>query len=229
MALLVWGGGCLAIWAVGSFRMRSILESFFGSFCSQPTLPARAMQTQFANCRAARRNRVAYRGQRPLAGFAEVARGSRRQREANETVRRRVKAQPRATAGKGNRSKRLALWTRFPPARGQRAVRGIGLRLPALHRGRGCQLKCVSISRPRDVGPARPERSTLKLNRAPRLKKRFSYFGGELNIVESRRRAKNLIPSKNPSPARLIGHILPVGTWPIRQELPRATVRSRYA
>ncbi len=33
--------------------MRS--EVFFGSFCSQPTLPARAMQTWFANCRAARR------------------------------------------------------------------------------------------------------------------------------------------------------------------------------
>ena len=30
-------------------------------------------------------------------------------------------------------------------------------------RGRGCQWKCVSISRPRDVGPARPERSTLLL------------------------------------------------------------------
>ncbi len=33
-------------------------------------------------CRAARRNRVAYREQRPFTGFAEVARGSRRQREA---------------------------------------------------------------------------------------------------------------------------------------------------
>ncbi len=33
--------------------MRS--EVFLGSFCSQPTLPASAMQTQFANCRAARR------------------------------------------------------------------------------------------------------------------------------------------------------------------------------
>ena len=35
-----------------------------------------------------------------------------------------------------------------------------------------------SFARPRDVGPARPERSTLLSNRrAPRLKKRFNYFG----------------------------------------------------
>ncbi len=31
------------------------VKSFSGSLCSQPTLPASAMQTQFANCRAARR------------------------------------------------------------------------------------------------------------------------------------------------------------------------------
>ena len=44
--------------------------------------------------------------------------------------------------------------------------------------GRGCQWKCASISRPRDVGPARPERSPLLWDRrAPRLKERFSYFG----------------------------------------------------
>ena len=37
-----------------------------------------------------------------------------------------------------------------------------------------------SFARPRDVGPARPERSTLLSNRrAPRLKERFNYFGGE--------------------------------------------------
>ena len=61
-----------------------------------------------------------------------------------------------------------------------------------------------SISRPRDVGPARPERSPLLLaNRAPRLKKRFNYFGGEPNIDESRRRAKKEWCAKNPSPARL--------------------------
>ena len=36
-------------------------------------------------------------------------------------------------------------------------------------------------------------------------------------------------PRKSSSPARLRWHILPVGTWPIRQELPRATFRSRHA
>ena len=44
------------------------------------------------------------------------------------------------------------------------------------NRGRGGQLKCASISRPRDVGPARPERSFLKLNRAPTPKEAIQLF-----------------------------------------------------
>ncbi len=36
-------------------------------------------------------------------------------------------------------------------------------------------------------------------------------------------REKTCPRAKNPSPARFKGHILPVGTWPTRQELPRAT------
>ncbi len=51
------------------------------------------------------------------------------------------------------------------------------------------------------MGPARPERSTLKLNRAPRLKKRFSYFGGEPKENESRK-AREQIDSAENSVAR---------------------------
>ncbi len=54
------------------------------------------------------------------------------------------------------------------------------------NRGRGGQWKCVSISCPRDVGPARPERSTFLLpNRAPRLKR---------EIVKTRMRVLTRFP-----------------------------------
>ncbi len=65
-------------------------------------------------------------------------------------------------------------------------------------------------------------RSGSKLDRAPRLKR---------EIVKTRLRVLTRFPKareqrmacKTPSPARLKGHILPVGTRPIRQDMPRAT------
>ncbi|WP_300601782.1 hypothetical protein, partial [uncultured Rikenella sp.] len=45
----------------------------------------------------------------------------------------------------------------------------------------------------------------LSNRRAPRLKERFNYFGGEPNIDESRRRANKSTLPKTPSPARLKG------------------------
>ena len=71
----------------------------------------------------------------------------------------------RASPKEGNRQNLLARFDKI--SLGARTKNG----------GRGGQLKCVSISRPRDVGPARPEGSTLLSDsRAPRLKKRFNYF-----------------------------------------------------
>ncbi len=67
-------------------------------------------------------------------------------------------------------------------------------------------------------------------SRAPRQKREIVKMCWHVLTRFPPRRAKNLTPStKNPSPARLIEHILPVGGEPIRQELPRATFRSRYA
>ncbi len=96
---------------------------------------------------------------------------------------------------------------------------------------------------------------TLKLSRAPRLEReivktrlrvltRFPKAREQKTGVEaaicprghagparsegSFRRVKAQC-AKTPLPARLRGHILPVGTWPIRQELPRATEKRRSA
>ncbi|WP_294594936.1 hypothetical protein, partial [uncultured Rikenella sp.] len=87
--LLAWTKG----WAVGSFRMRQHPSKVF----SVPFVYNRRCQR--GQCKhglqiaeLARRNRVAFREQRPFTGFAEVARGSRRQREANENSLRRDRA-----------------------------------------------------------------------------------------------------------------------------------------